>query len=61
MSQRDVLKLLKKVDVISVKEASKKLGLSLTACWHNFKRLEKEGEIIKIEESCNYKYNGKEI
>jgi len=61
MSQRDVLKLLKKVDTITIKEASQKLGLSLTACWHNFKRLEKEGEIIKIEESCEYKYNGEKI
>lgn len=61
MSQVAVLKLMKKVKEISVKDASKRLGISLTACWNNFKRLEREGIIIKIKDSCKYKYNGKEI
>ncbi len=61
MSQTQVLNLIKKYDSISIKEASVKIGISFGACWNNFKRLEKEGLIIKVEDSNKYKYNGKKI
>lgn len=61
MSQAQVITLIKKCEVITIKEASEKIGISFVSCWNNFKRLEKEGIIIKIEDSNKYKYNGEGI